>query len=179
MNNDLQDDRLVLVFTGPAGAGKSTTARNLAKELGKCVDIDIEHINYMIVEGFQHKMTSNGEDVLSFNKWDIAGDTIGALADHFLNAGYRVIIHGHVTNELLCSIENRTPITYRILLLPGIETVISRDKNRGEHLSMGESMVRQHYSYFTNDKWDSFIKIDTTNDKVGSTISKIRKIISI
>jgi ABC-type phosphate/phosphonate transport system ATPase subunit len=166
----------VIVITGPSGAGKSTLSRRLAVELGCTADIDIENINYMIVNGFK-EIETNNKNGLSFNKWNLAGDTIGLIASNFLDKNYRVIIHGHVTEELLSCIEKQVDITHKIMLLPNISSVILRDKTRANHLSMGEGMVRKHYEYFLTNNWDDFNSVDSTNEDVSTTLARIKVIL--
>lgn len=166
------NQKRVIVITGPSGVGKSTISRKLASDLGDYVDIDIETINYMIVDGFQELPNAKG---LSFSKWDLAGDTIGLMANNFLSNDYQVVIHGHVNPELLAGIEKRVLITHRILLQSNVETVIARDKNRGKPLTMGEDMVREHYEYFVGKLWDDFIKIDRTDEDVVTTLRRIEE----
>ncbi len=174
--HDNSNKEQVIVITGPSGAGKSTLARKLAVELDCAAVIDIENVNYMIANGFK-EIKADNESGLSFNKWNLAGDTIGLLASNFLDNNYQVIIHGHVTEELISSIENRVDITQKIMLLPNIASVVLRDKTRGNHLSMGEDMVRKHYEYFLTSGWNEFIRVDSTNEDVSTTLEKIKAIL--
>lgn len=175
MYNSSNKKRVILI-TGPSGAGKSTISRQLATALGCAADIDIENVNYMIVNGFKEIEIDN-ENELAFNKWSLAGDTIGLLANNFLSNNYQVVIHGHVTKELLSSFEKHVAITHKVILLPSIDETVSRDKARGEYLTMGEDMVRKHYEYFLTNNLEGFLKVDSTNENVNTTLEKIKTIL--
>ena len=166
----------VIVITGPAGSGKSSTARLLASELKTCYVIDIETINYMLVDGFKTRIEDGGE-VADFTKWELAADAIGVLTKHFTDNAYHVIIHGHVTKPFISRLERNTVITHKLLLLPEIDVVITRDHDRGSHLTMGEAMVRQHYQYFIDNNFDGFVTIDSTNRSLSQTVFDIRDLL--
>ena len=171
------NSRFVLIITGPAGAGKSTVSRRLATELGHCVDIDIETINYMIVDGFDSKTLPNGEEVLDFTKWGLSGDVIGLLAKHLADSSYWVIIHGHVNDTLLEHIEKYININYKVLLLPSQQSAVERDRKRGS--GMGKEMVSKHYEHFKKTILDGFTKIDSSNDNVADTVNRVKDIVII
>ena len=162
----------VIVITGPIGAGKSTIARRLANKLEKCVDIDVEKINYSIVDGFKHETSIAGSDQITFTKWKTSGEAIGVLSAYFLEVNYKVIIHGHVNEELLNSLSKYVNVTNKILILPTIEVAIARDKGRGKYYSIGKDSVQEHYKYFNN-KFDTFIKVDSSNDDINNTVVKV------
>jgi cytidylate kinase len=168
----MQNNKFVLLITGPSGAGKSTVARQFAEHTNSIV-IDIEHINFMFVGGFQKIISSDDTSIFKFNNWELAGQTIGLLAKHFTQSGRNIVIHGHVNDIIIKQIESVTPITHKILLLPEIESVILRDKGRGAHLTMGEAMVRDHHNYFSEAQFESFITIDSTRDEVVETVAKL------
>lgn len=54
----------ILVITGPAGSGKSTTALRLAKEIKQCVNIDVDVVKHMIVNGFINPKVFRSGDYL-------------------------------------------------------------------------------------------------------------------
>ena len=168
----------ILLLIGPSGAGKSTVSRKLAKQNNSVV-IDIEHINFMFVNGFHSHADPNRSKTLTFTSWQQSGEAIGLLAKHLKNTGQNVIIHGHVTDELIRSIEVITNIDFKILLLPTIETTLLRDKVRGDDMTMGDEMVRNHHKYFTDNQFSGFYTLDSTNDSVDQTIETIIELIRL
>lgn len=172
----MENNKFVLLITGPSGAGKSTVARQFAQDENGVV-IDIEHINFMFVGAFHEITASDGCTALEFDNWKSAGETIGLLAKKFTESGTAVVIHGHINNQLMAYIEGITTVTHKVMLLPEVASVILRDKERGNHQTMGDTMVRDHYKYFTENQFKDFVTIDSTHDTVKQTVAKIGRIV--
>lgn len=159
----------VLAITGPTGSGKSTIGEKVAKSLDRCVNIDADHIKHMIVSGFYKDDTNPGG--WGFNQWGLVGDSIGLLAANFLKEGYNVIINGYIDEPAWSNIEKQVSITHKVLLLPQINTVISRDSGRHEDVAMGEASVKeQHVTFSTDNFYDDFEKLDTTNHTIEESV---------
>ncbi len=173
----MQDKPFVQLITGPMGAGKSTVSRSMAKQIGNCVDIDIEHINYMLPNGFDEKPRTDGS--IGFNEWAMSGEIIGFLAKHFLDNDYSISIHGYVNVTLLQNIEKHVIVTSKIILMPSLETVILRDRERGEDLTMGEAWVREVYEDFEKNRLPGFIRLDTSNESIDETIARLRQQLNV
>lgn len=164
--------QFVLAITGPPGSGKSTVGEKLAKKLERCVNIDADHIKHMIVSGF-YKDEKN-PDRWSFNQWGLVGDSIGLLAVNFINEGYSVIINGYINEPAWTNIEKHVSITHKVLFLPEIETVVNRDAGRPEDIIMGEGSVRRHHKIFSAEEfYDSFTKLDTTDQTIDETVEAV------
>jgi hypothetical protein len=168
--------QFVLAITGPAGAGKTTVGEKVAKKLERCVNIDVDHIKHMIVGGF-YKDDDNPAG-WGFNQWGLVGDSIGILAANFLNEGYSIIINGYIDEPGWTNIEKRLTINHKVLLLPQLEKVISRDSERHNDKALGEASVREHYKTFSTESlYKSFEKIDTTNQTIDETADSILSVV--
>jgi lincosamide nucleotidyltransferase A/C/D/E len=169
------DRKIVVAVTGPSGAGKSTVSERLAKQLDRCVNIDADHIKHMIVSGFYKDDSAGG---WGFNQWGLVGDSIGLLARNFLDTGYSVIINGYIDEPAWANIQKHVSFTHKVLLLPHLDTVTSRDAGRREDVRMGAEAVSEHHTHFSADEFfNDFIKLDSTDHSADETATEIMKVI--
>jgi hypothetical protein len=167
----------VIAITGPAGSGKSTVGEKLAKQIGKCVNIDADHIKHMIVSGFYKDSQNPGG--WGYSEWGLVGDSIGLLAGNFQNKGFDIVINGYIDEPAWTNIENHLKLTNKFLLLPELGTVTQRDAGRKEDVRMGDKAVAEHHSHFSSDIFFSdFIKLDTTDHTEDETVSKVLEIVA-
>lgn len=165
-----------MAITGPAGAGKSTIGEALAKSFPKCVNIDADHIKHMIVSGFYKDATDPGG--WGFGEWELVGENIGLLARNCMKHGFNVVIHGYIDESAWATIQKMIVIDHKILLLPSMSETVRRDSSRREDAQMGEAAVKKHHAYFSSSAFfDTFIKIDTTNQDVDSTVREVQEIV--
>lgn len=157
------------------GAGKSTVSRLLANQQGACIDLDVEYVNFMIVDGFDKALKEDGS--IGFNKWELSGDTIGLLAKHFQDNGYSIVIHGRVNDMLIKGIEKYVAVHTMLVLLPSLDVAILRDKEREAELTMGEKWVREDYEYYANNALSRFVRIDTSDEQAYETVSRIKSLL--
>lgn len=164
--------KLVIAITGPAGSGKSTVGEKLAKKLGKCVDIDADHIKHMIVSGFYKDDTNPGG--WSFSEWGLVGDNIGLLAKNFQDNGFDVVINGYIDEPAWTNIEKHIKLTHKFLLLPDLEVTKARDRQRPGDQPVGGPVVGKHYEHFSSSElYKGFIKIDSTGHSIDQTVSEL------
>lgn len=165
--------RFALAITGPAGSGKSTIGSKLGEQIEQCVNIDVDHIKHMIVNGFVYDQSLAG-----IKQWELLGKNIGLLAHNFHQSGYNVIINGYVNESAWGNIVEYIALTHKVLLLPDLATVKARDTARQEGYVVGEETVTMHHDYFSNASFcGDFTKIDSTSDTIGQTVDKAFKIL--
>lgn len=128
----------VYIVTGPAGVGKSTTARKLAEELNKSAYISGDMISHMPVSGREKPWESNEAK-------DLIWKNIVSLTNNFLAADYDVIIDW-VT--FWTDVEKYTSqwlergIEVRFVILWADEDIhLNRDSQRPAHSQMGERVL--------------------------------------
>jgi molybdopterin-guanine dinucleotide biosynthesis protein len=168
-------DHFVLAITGPAGAGKSTAAEKIAKQLDKCVNIDADHVKHMIVGGFYYdRASTESEKEWGFSEWALVGESIGLLAQNFQKHGFDVIINGYIDEPCRENIEKFVTITHKVLLLPHADTAVTRDAGRAEDVQQGEASVKRHHRHFSaTASFKDFVRLDSTHLSVDETVSKI------
>jgi len=167
---------LVIAITGPTGSGKTTVAKILTKKLGKCVNIDADHIKHMIEYGFHKKIMSDGSTDWEYSEWELVGESIGLLVTNFQKRGFDVIINGYIGSEGWDSLSGHSNRINKFLLLPDINTIKTRDGNRAEDLIMGEKTVDEHYKQFTSDNiFKDFVIIDSSNQTAEETAQVIKE----
>lgn len=171
------NNMFVLAITGPTGSGKTTVAEKLASTLDSCANIDADHIKHMIPSGFYEDDLNPGG--VSFDQWEIVGESIGLMASNFLLKGFDVIINGYIDEPAWVEIQKHVTLTSKVLLLPELDVVIARDDARSLEVRMGEQSVKRHHKYFSNDSFfDDFIKLDTTNQTVEETVAEVLKLLN-
>ena len=97
----------ILAITGPTGSGKSMTASKLSKEIERCVNIEVDHVKHMIVNGFIYGNVPEGVP-----QWQLLSTNIGMLAKNFQDAGYSVIISGYLKESSWENIQKRVTLDY-------------------------------------------------------------------
>ncbi len=165
-------NNIVIAITGPSGSGKSTIGENLAKSLGKCVNIDADHIKHMVVSGFYKDDSNPGG--WSFSEWELVGQSIGLLAKNFQEKGFDVVINGYIDEPAWVALQEQVTLTHKVMLLPQLDKVIQRDGQRREDVRMGDATVKEHYTHFSTDSFfDDFITLDTTNHTSSDTVNEV------
>ena len=172
----MSEEKFIAAITGPAGSGKSTVGFLLKKQMNKCANIDVDDVKHFI--GFKHDVTTRGIKKWRFDEWKLLGESIGLVAQKFHEAGYSILITGYLEEDAWLEIEKTIELTHKILILPKLETVISRDSSREEDIVMGSKAIKDHHNYFSDNKYFAdFIKIDSTNNTKEQTVEKVKEII--
>ncbi len=170
---------MIIAITGPAGAGKSTVAKKLAKKRDKTVNIEADQVKHFIQSGFSYELDSDGNKIWSFTEWVLAGESIGLLAENFQKKGFEVIVNGYIPEVAWREILKKVKLTHRFLLLPGLATVVMRDKQRSGDEPMGSGVVKEHHEYFSNsDFYKDFKTIDSSEHSVDETVNEILEALS-
>lgn len=159
---------IIAAITGPTGVGKSTVSQELSKRLPRAVNIDVDSLKHFIVSDFRYEDGEKGLD-----QWHLLGKNIGMLASNFHNEGYNVIINGYLRQTSWQEIANHVYLSHKILLMPDVATVYERDERRDETTKMGSEAVKDHYNFFSTDNYAGFERVDSTNQTVDETASKV------
>lgn len=155
------------IITGPAGVGKSTISKELAKRSNKSALIEGDDIYSQVVGGYVSAWKEgNHLDVF----WKICLDSISS----YLEAGYDVVFNYIITPESFNEIKNRFK-NYNfkfVVLITNKETILERDSKRPKDCQMNERCIVL-LNNFKNYDYGKDYFLDTTNFSINETINII------
>lgn len=124
------------VITGPAGVGKSTVSKELAKSKSKSVVIEGDEIYSQVVGGYVSAW-KEGNHLEVF--WQICLDNI----ETYLENGYDVVFNYIVTPANYNKIQDRFKKynTKFVVLMADEEVILQRDNQRSEDCRMKERCI--------------------------------------
>lgn len=160
----------IIILTGPAGVGKSTTAQIMAEKLEKSAYISGDTVSHMSISGREKPWESK-------NANNLVWSNIKDLTRNFLNYGCDVVIDwiifwDDLKEHISEFIENGIEVRYAVLWADE-KIHIERDKQRVEDSQMGERvMVHRHEFKESNAPEEHFI--DNTYSDMSSVIEKIQ-----
>lgn len=155
------------IITGPAGVGKSTISKEIAKLKSKSVLIEGDDIYHQVIGGYVQAW-KNGNHLETF--WKVCINTIKI----YLEDGYDVVFNYIVNTENLEIIKKefeKYEIKF-IVLLADENALLSRDKERLEECQMKERCITLLNS-FKNKKFNQQNILDTTNLSINKIVNLI------
>ena len=127
---------MILILTGPPAAGKTTIGPLLAQQLERCAVVDVDQVRAMVVQ--PHIAPWRGAAGMA--QLRLGAHNACILARNFVSAGFAVVLLDVLTDATaqlyrteLADLEHRI-----VLLLPTLETVIQRNRARGQWLTDAE-----------------------------------------
>ena len=160
------------IITGPAGVGKSTISREIAKKCEKSALIEGDIIYNLVCSGYK-KPWEKGNHLKIF--WE---NCINLICN-FLNNGYDVIFNYIIDKEKIEKLKNEFRKIYGnsleikfIVLLADEKIIVERDKERPEEAQMKERVLVLLES-FKNQKFERKNILDTSNIDINETVEKI------
>ena len=155
------------IITGPAGVGKSTISKEIAKNKTKSALIEGDEIYYQVVGGYVPAW-KEGNHLDTF--WKVCINTINT----YLEDGYDVVFNYIVTPTPL-QIMKKEFENYSIkfvVLLVDETTLLSRDKERPEDCQMKDRCITL-LNNFKNNNYNNHNILDTTNLSIDETVDII------
>lgn len=155
------------IITGPAGVGKSTTSKELAKKSNKSALIEGDLIYSQVIGGYVPAW-KEGNHLTVF--WKICLDTINT----YLEAGYDVIFNYIVTPKTFNEIKNKFKNynTKFVVLVVDEETILKRDKERPIDCQMHDRCITL-LNNFKNHNFGKDYFLDTSKLSIEETIKCI------
>ena len=155
------------LITGPAGVGKSTISKEIAKNKIKSALIEGDDIYHQIIGGYIPAWKEgNHLDIF----WKVCKSTIKT----YLEDGYDVVFNYIINPENLEVLKNEFK-NYNIkfvILLVDEKTLLLRDKERPEDYQMKERCITLLNS-FKSKGYNTDNILDTTNLSIEETINII------
>ena len=155
------------LITGPAGVGKSTISKEIAKNKIKSALIEGDNIYHQIIGGYIPAWKEgNHLDIF----WKVCKSTIKT----YLEDGYDVVFNYIINPENLEVLKNEFK-NYNIkfvILLVDEKTLLLRDKERPEDYQMKERCITLLNS-FKSKSYNTDNILDTTNLSIEETINII------
>lgn len=158
---------ILYVITGPAGVGKSTVSKELAKLSNRSVLIEGDDIYHQVVNGYVPAW-KEGNHLDTF--WKICLNSI----ETYLEDGYDVIFNYIVNPKNVEVIKNKSKnYTIKFVVLVVDEKILLlRDQERPEDFQMKERCIIL-LNNFKNKNYNTQNILDTTNLSVNETVKII------
>lgn len=155
------------IITGPAGVGKSTISRELAKQQEKSVLIEGDEIYHHVVGGYVSPW-KEGNHLEIF--WKVCINTIKT----YLEAGYTVVFNYIISPKDLKYIQEQITNhqTKFSVLLVDENTLLKRDKERPLDCQMNERCIVL-LNNFKNHNYNKKNIIDTSNLSIIDIVNLI------
>ena len=156
------------IITGPAGVGKSTISKELAKSYNKSALIEGDDIYHQVIGGFVQAW-KEGNHLKTF--WKVCVNIIKT----YLEDGFDVVFNYIITPENLELIKTafKDYNVKFVVLITDEATLLARDKERPIDCQMGQRCLTLLNS-FKNRNYNSRNILDTSNLSVNETVDIIK-----
>jgi cytidylate kinase len=172
--NKFMSENFVCLITGPAGAGKSSVTKALAKKFTHSAVINVDQLRGMIVGGYK-KPWPYDDEVES--QLSLSAKNACDMTMNFLEKGFSVFIDDLVGRKLLEQysehFKNHNFKTF--LLLPSLESLLRRFDERGDNKELRKRTQDLHKSFSEKKDKLNWQVIDSSNLTLEETVDQIYK----
>ena len=166
------ENPIVCLITGPSGAGKSTVSRALAEKFEKSAVVTVDDLRNSIIGG-RVKPWPHNEEV--DRQMTLAAKNACLLANNFLDSGFSVFIDDVIGRKLLSQYKDSFPNIKTFLLLPSVDTLLSRFDNRGDDAHLRKRTEDLHEKFTKRKDEFNWQVIDSSNQTLEETANQIFK----
>ncbi len=171
----------LLLITGPAGAGKSTTAAEFLRQAkGTWAYINQDELRQLVKTGYS---TADGYEKdwpkETVTQWEVSIPVCCDIAKRYIEHGINCLIDFNASpdefkkwNEYLRDLDYKL-----VVLLPDETTVISRNKNRDSRSKLKDNKIIQNYKKLAAWENNEAIIINNTQGSPFDTVAKLNSLI--
>lgn len=164
---------LLVLFGGPAGAGKSTLARAWCRTKPRAVHIELDVVRSMIVGGLadpREKGSIQGE------QYSLSVQLSLDLGRSYLRAGYDVAIDDVLHPSAFASewLPGLKEMSWRLVIVrPDLTTTLERSLSRAKDVP--EQLIREQHRDLST--WPSQMVVDTSGRAVEDSLSLVEEMV--
>lgn len=169
----------VYVITGPAGAGKTTVAKELCRRFPRSAHVDMDELYHLVIGGYTPPGHGEGEEDDRQTLANLCAGNAAALTRNFTDGGFTVAIHGvfetrQDLDDLLRQLYqfDESMQIHLVTLLPDPATLRARDQGRSEDQRMHERSEQLRRIFEANGETRG-VRLDSSTWSVEKTVDII------
>jgi len=166
----------ICFITGPAGSGKSSVSKALAKKFERSAVIEVDTLRGMIKGGYVRPWPYNEEVELQAS---LIVKNACDMANNFIEKGFSVFIEGTAGRKMLeqYSSSFKDKNFKAFLLMPSLEALLKRFDERGDNKELRERTIELHRQFIDKKDTLNCQIIDSSNYTLEETVDEIYKAI--